>query len=66
MNDERLLDEVEDLLKTSPPQSAFTELENDEVLDWLGRTGAILKKLPTVLHIVDSGPCYTGLDTIFG
>ena len=44
MNDEELLAEVEDLLRSSPPQSAFTQQENKEVLGWLGRTGAILEK----------------------
>ena len=33
MDDKYLLAEVEDLLRNSPPQSAFTERENDEVLD---------------------------------
>ena len=42
MNNEGLLAEVEDLLRTSPPQSAFEERENDEVLSWLGRTKAVL------------------------
>ena len=42
MNNEGLLAEVEDLLRTSPPQSAFKELENDEALSWLGRTKAVL------------------------
>ena len=41
-DDERLLAEVEDLLRTSPPQSAFEEREDDEALSWLGRTKAIL------------------------
>ena len=44
MNDEGLLAEVEDLLRTSPPQSAFKERENDEALSWLGRTSAVLEK----------------------
>ena len=44
MNDEGLLAEVEDLLRTTPPQSAFKERENDEALSWLGRTNAILTK----------------------
>ena len=44
MNDEGLLAEVEDLLRSSPPQSAFMGQENEEVLGWLGRTGAILEK----------------------
>ena len=44
MNDEGLLAEVEDLLRTSPPQSAFKERENDEALSWLGRTATILKR----------------------
>ena len=44
MNDEELLGEVEDLLRTTPPQSAFKERENDEALSWLGRTNAILTK----------------------
>ena len=42
MNKEGLLAEVEDLLRTSPPQSAFEERENDEALSWLGRTKAVL------------------------
>ena len=44
MNNEELLAEVEDLLRSSPPQSAFTQQENEEVLGWLGRTGTILEK----------------------
>ena len=44
MNDEELLGEVEDLLRTTPPQSAFTERENDEVLNWLGRAAAVLRE----------------------
>ena len=44
MNDEQLLAEVEDLLRSSPPQSAFVEQENEEVLGWLGRTAAVLEK----------------------
>ena len=42
MNDEGLLDEVEDLLRNSPPQLAFMEQDNDEVLSWLGRAAAVL------------------------
>ena len=44
MDDEHLLAEVDDLLRTSPPQSDFIEQENDEVISWLGRTAAVLKK----------------------
>ena len=44
MNDEHLLAEVENLLRTSPPPSAFKERENDEALSWLGRTATVLKK----------------------
>ena len=44
MNDEELVAEVEDLLRTSPPQSAFMEQENDEILSWLGRAAAVLKE----------------------
>ena len=44
MNDEQLLTEVEDLIRSSPPPAAFMEAENNEVLDWLGRTGAVLEK----------------------
>ena len=44
MNNAELLAEVEDLLRTSPPQSAFKERENDEALSWLGRTATILKR----------------------
>ena len=44
MNDEQLLAEVEDLLRSSPPQSAFMERENDKALGWLGRTAAVLNK----------------------
>ena len=44
MNDEELLAEVEDLLRTTPPQLAFKKRENDEALSWLGRTGAVLEK----------------------
>ena len=44
MDDEHLLAEVDDLLRTSPPQSDFIEQENDEVVSWLGRTAAVLKK----------------------
>ena len=92
MNDEHLLAEVEDLLRSTPPQSAFINQANDEALGWLGRTEAVLNEWnstqspfisthisaltgegimqrrlsPLALPIVDSGPCYTGLDTIFG
>ena len=48
MDDKNSLSEVEDLLRNSPPQSAFTERENDEVLDWLGRTAAVLTKWNSV------------------
>ena len=51
MNDEGLLAEVEDLLRTSPPQSAFKERENDEALSWLGRTATILKKWDSIQGI---------------
>ena len=44
MNDEGLLAEVEDLLRSSPPQSAFTAQEPDEALSWLGRTSAVINK----------------------
>ena len=44
MNDEQLLAEVEDLLRSMPPLSAFREQKNDEVHGWLGRVGAVLKK----------------------
>ena len=44
MNDKGLLAEVEELLRTSPPLSAFEEQENDEAFSWLGRTATILKK----------------------
>ncbi len=44
MNNANLLAEVEDLLRTSPAQSAFMEQENDEVLSWLGRVAAVLEK----------------------
>lgn len=44
MNDEELVAEAEDLLRTSPPQSAFMEQENDEILSWLGRAAAVLKE----------------------
>lgn len=48
MNDEQLLAEVEDLLRSSPPQLAviFMDMgqENEEVLGWLGRTRAVLEK----------------------
>ena len=44
MNNEGLLAEVEELLRTSPPQSAFKEQENDEALSWLGRTATVIKK----------------------
>ena len=44
MNNEGLLAEVEDLLRTSPPQSAFSEQENDGVLRWLGRVAAVLRE----------------------
>ena len=55
MNNEELLVEVEDLLKSSPPQSAFTQQENEEVLGWLGRTGAILEKWDSIKGIFASG-----------
>ena len=55
MNNEELLVEVEDLLKSSPPQSAFTQQENEEVLGWLGRTGAILEKWDPIKGIFASG-----------
>ena len=48
MDDKHLLAEVEDLLKNSPPQSAFMERENDEVLRWLGRTAAVLKEWDSI------------------
>ena len=57
MNDEGLLAEVEDLLRNSPPQSAFMERENNEAISWLGRTVAVLRKwsfprsLPAQLHV---------------
>ena len=44
MNDEGLLAEVGDLLSNSPPQSAFMEQDNDEVLNWLGRVAAVLRE----------------------
>lgn len=48
MNDEQLLAEVEDLLRSSPPQLAFIFMDmeqgNEEVLGWLGRTRAVLEK----------------------
>ena len=45
MNEEQLLAEVEDTIRTSPPLRAFVdELEDEETLGWLGRTAAILKK----------------------
>ena len=108
INNEGLLTEVEDLLRSSPPHpAAFMERKNDEVLGWLGRTAAVLEKWdfirkPTIQvyvrgamrlrgrisktfrlrsepkrlrsiesiivlgwHVMDSGPCYTRLDTIF-
>ena len=51
MNDEHLLAEVENLLRTSPPQSAFKERENDEALSWLGRTEAVLRKWNSIQSI---------------
>ena len=45
MDDEHLLAEVEDLLRTSPPRSAFMkQQDSEEVLGWLGRAGAVLEK----------------------
>ena len=44
MNDEHLLAEVEDLLRSTPPQSAFINQANDEALGWLGRTEAVLNE----------------------
>ena len=44
MTDEQLLAEVEDLLRNTPPQSAFTAQEPDEALSWLGRTSAVINK----------------------
>ena len=44
MNNEELLAEVEDLLRSSPPQSVFMEQDNDEVLSWLGRAATVLEK----------------------
>ena len=44
MSNEGLLAEVEDLLRSSPPQSAFTAQEPDEALSWLGRTSAVINK----------------------
>ena len=55
MNNEELLVAVEDLLRSSPPQSAFTQQENEEVLGWLGRTGSILEKWDPVKGIFASG-----------
>ena len=50
MKDEELLAEVEDLLRTAPPKSAFTEQEDGGKSDqWLGRTAAVIKKW-NVLH----------------
>ena len=51
MDDEHLLAAVEDLLRTSPPQSAFKERENDEALSWLGRTEAVLRKWNSIQSI---------------
>ena len=56
MNDEGLLDEVEDLLRNSPPQSAFTVQEpDDEALSWLGRTSAVIKKWAVAQGIACDG-----------
>ena len=44
MNDEQILAEVEELLRSSPPQSAFMGQVNEEVIGWLGRTSAVLAK----------------------
>ena len=48
MNDEELFGEVEDLLRTTPPQSAFMEQDNDEVLNWLGRATAVLREWDSI------------------
>ena len=44
MKNRQLLAEVEDLLRTCPSLPAFRESGNIEVLRWLGRTTAVLKK----------------------
>ena len=45
MKDEELLAEVEKLLKTTPPLSAFMKKENDEDNDeWLGRVASVLSE----------------------
>ena len=44
MNDENLLAEVEDLLRSTPPRSALINQVNDEALGWLGRTEAVLNE----------------------
>ena len=51
MKAEGLLAELEDLLRTTPPQSAFGEQENDEALSWLGRAAAVLKKWESIESI---------------
>ena len=48
MNDEGLLAEVGDLLRNSPPRSAFMEQDNDEVLNWLGRAVAALREWDSI------------------
>ena len=55
MTDEQLLLEVEDLIRSFPPQSSFIDLENQDVLVWLGRTNAVLTKWDTAhSEITDS------------
>ncbi len=44
MNDEQLLAEVEELLRTAPRLVDFREQYNEEALYWLGRTAAVLRE----------------------
>ena len=56
MDDEHLLAEVEDLLRTSPPRSAFMkQQDSEEVLGWLGRVGAVLEKWDFTKSVFISG-----------
>ena len=49
MKDEELLAEVEELLRTIPPQSAFMKQENDEDNDeWLGRVASVLSEWDSI------------------
>ncbi len=49
MKDEELLAEVEELLRTTPPLSAFMKKENDEDNDeWFGRVASVLSEWDSI------------------